>query len=88
MKGTLWRAIGCVLTVCLLLVSLNALTHLMERKDSIQKHQSFLEQEADFDVLFLGTSHVFCGIFPMELWNDYGIVSYNVAGYSSRIPTT
>lgn len=88
MKRKLWRVISCVLTVCLLAVSLNYLTNLMERKESIVKYQPFLEQEADLDVFFMGTSHVFCGVFPMELWNDYGIVSYDVTGPGSQIPTT
>lgn len=87
MKRKLWRIISCVLTLCLLVVSLNVLTNLMERKDSIVKYRPFFEQEADFDVLFMGTSHVVDDIFPMELWNDYGIVSYNLAEHSNRFPT-
>ena len=88
MKRKLWRIISCVLTICLLAISLNFLTNLMERKASITKYQPFFEQEADFDVLFMGTSHMRLGVFPMELWNDYGIVSYNIGGDSNQIPTT
>lgn len=86
MKRKLWRIISCALTICLLIVSLNYLTNIMERKESIKKYQPFFAQEADFDVLFMGTSHVLYGIFPMELWNDYGITSYNFGGHSNRIP--
>lgn len=88
MKRKLWRIISCVLTLCLLAVSLNFLTKLMERKASITKYQPFFEQEADFDVIFMGTSHMRLGVSPMELWNDYGIVSYNIGGDSNQIPTT
>lgn len=88
MKQKLQRLASCVLTGCLLAVSLQLLTNLMERKDSIRKYQPFLEQEADFDVLFMGTSHVLDGVFPMELWNDHGIVSYNFGGGGNRVPTT
>ena len=88
MKRKLWRIISCILTLCLLTISLNFLTNLVERKASIIKYQPFFEQNADFDVLFMGTSHVLTGVFPMELWNDYGIVSYNFGGDSSQIPTT
>lgn len=88
MKRKLWRIISCVLTLCLLAVSLNFLTNLMERKASLIMYQPFFEQEADFDVLFIGSSHVKNGVFPMELWNDYGIVSYNYGGDGNRIPTT
>lgn len=87
MKRKLWRIISCVLTLCLLAVSLNFLANLMERKDSIEKYQPFFEQETDFDVLFMGTSHVINGVFPMELWNDYGIISYNFGNHGTSIPT-
>lgn len=87
MKQKLWRIMSCVLTVCLLAVSLNYLTKLMEHKRSIEKYQPFFEQEADFDVLLLGTSHTKHSIFPMELWKDYGIVSYNMGINAAAIPT-
>ena len=56
---------------------------LTELKESKEKYSEFYEVEDDVDVLFLGSSHVLNGIFPMELWNDYGIVSYNMAGYGN-----
>lgn len=62
--------------------------NLTERKDSIEKFAQFYEQEEDFDVLFLGQSHVLNGIQPMELWNEYGIVSYNMAGHGNRLAMT
>ncbi len=88
MKRKLWKIVSCILTICLLAVSLNFLTNLMERKYSITKYQPFFEQEADFDVLFAGSSHVIQSIYPMELWNDYGIVSYNFGGHGNPIPTS
>lgn len=88
MKRKLWRIMSCVLTLCCLAVSLNFLTKLMERKDSVKRYLPFFDQEADFDVLFMGSSHVYSGVFPMELWNDYGIVSYDIHGPDSKIPTT
>jgi hypothetical protein len=60
----------------------------MERKSSDFKYVDFFEQDEDFDVLFMGTSHVINDIFPMELWNDYGIVSYNFGGHANQIATT
>ena len=60
----------------------------MKRKYSYQKTADFFSQEENFDVLFFGSSHTIDGIFPMELWKDYGIVSYNLGNYSERIATT
>lgn len=60
----------------------------LERKDSYQKYREFFDEEEDFDVLWLGTSHMLNGVFPMELWHDYGISSYNMGGHGNAIPAT
>ncbi len=75
-------------TVCLLAFCLNGLTDLVERKGSDFKYDSFFSEEGNFDVLFFGTSHVINGIFPMELWKDCGITSYNFGGHANAIPTS
>jgi hypothetical protein len=36
----------------------------------------------------MGTSHVVGSIYPSELWNDYGIVSYNCGGNANMLPVT
>lgn len=81
MKKKLEILIGCIMTITIFCVGLRWLTELTERKASEYKYQPFYEQEEDFDVLFMGSSHVLNGVFPMELWNDYGIVSYNFGGH-------
>ena len=67
----------CLLVICMTVISLKGMTDLSQRKSSDFKYRPFFEQEEDFDIIFLGTSHVINGIFPMELWNDYGFFSYN-----------
>ena len=69
----------------LVIWGLETLADITERKDSKNKFNDFYQQEADYDVLFFGSSHVLNGIFPMELWNNYGLVSYNMAGYGNRM---
>lgn len=86
--GALKKVCKCVAVLCLLAVSLRFLTRIMERKDSEFKYRPFFDQAQDFDVLFLGTSHVIDGIFPMELWRDYGLVSYNFGGHGNPLPTS
>lgn len=88
MKKKIKRLASCVATVCLTAVFLSALTNLTERKASDQKYADFFSQKADFDVLFMGTSHVLNAVFPMELWYDYGIVSYNFGGHGNEVATT
>lgn len=78
------------LAVCLAVAWLAFLrvTALVQRKDSLEKYQPFYEQKEDFDVLLIGTSHMINGVFPMELWADYGIVSYNFGGHDNQPATT
>lgn len=78
----------CIIFMVLLLFCMIKTTDIMQRKKSDFKYIPFFEQEENTDVLFMGTSHVINGIFPMELWNDYGIVSYNFGGHSNEIATT
>ncbi len=75
----------CLLVICMTVISLKGMTDLSQRKSSDFKYRPFFEQEEDFDIIFLGTSHVINGIFPMELWNDYGFVSYNFGGHSNQL---
>lgn len=88
MRRKLKITLSCIITICLTVCFLYNLTNLMERKSSDIKYADFFKQDESFDVLFMGTSHVINGIYPMELWDKYGIVSYNFGGHSNRIPTT
>lgn len=79
---------NCIMTLILFIICISTLSNLVERKDSRIKYEAFFEQTENFDVLFLGSSHMIYGVYPMELWHDYGIVSYNMGGHGNRIPTT
>lgn len=81
------RIAASILFVALVLLLLAKTDALFERKYSYSKYYDFYEQKQDFDVLFLGTSHVINAVYPMELWRDYGIVSYNLANHSENICT-
>ena len=86
MSLKLKRIASVLIVLCLTFVFLHGLTALTESKASREKYMHFFKQEADFDVLFVGSSKVINGILPMELWNDYGIVSYNLGGHDNAIP--
>ena len=88
MNENVKRLVSCLIVVCLIISMLAILSQIVERKGSYIKYQDFFGQQADFDVLFFGSSKVLNGIFPMELWNDYGIVSYNMGGHGTHLPTS
>lgn len=86
------KFVKCMISITaimlIIIFGLYYLTRLTERKNSYEKYASFFQQEENFDVLFFGTSHVINGIFPMELWNSYGIVSYNFGGHANKLATS
>lgn len=84
MKKIIGSIVSFLAVAGMIAVGLIYFSDLTERKDSIEKFGDFYETE-EFDVLFLGSSHVLNGIFPMELWNEYGIVSYNMGGHANRM---
>ena len=81
------RIIGCAITLLLTACLLFSLTELTENKGSDNKYHDFF-RDREYDVLFMGTSHMVNGVFPMELWKEYGITSYNCGGTSNQLATT
>lgn len=53
--------------------------------DGPEKNGPFLQDDRQYDVLFFGSSHMINGIYPMELWKDYGLTSYNLGGHGASI---
>ena len=45
-------------------------------------------QDDLMDVVFMGTSHVFAGVNPALLWEDYGIAAFDLAGSGQDKTTT
>ncbi len=49
--------------------------------DGNQSMDGFYRLERDtVDVMFYGSSHVYAGVNVVDLWDDYGIAGYNLAG--------
>lgn len=60
----------------------------LENKYSYEKYKPFFDEQQQFDVLFFGSSHILTAMSPMDLWNEYGITSYNFANSNERLATT
>ncbi len=80
--------LSCCITLLLLCLLLCALQQVVKLKTSDIQFDAFYQSEENFDVLFLGTSHVMNGISPMDLWEQNGIVAYNLATPGCRIATS
>ena len=77
------------LSLCFILIAgfvLNGAGRIVERKDSRERYSEFWDNPQEYDVWFLGNSHVHYTIQPMELWKQYGIRSYNLGSPSSQMP--
>lgn len=76
-KAILW----IILMAILMVAAYKTVSFRLQGKMAYQKNGDLLRVADDCDVLFLGTSHVTTEVFPMELWKEYGITSYNISGY-------
>ena len=88
MRIIIKRLLGCAVILALAAVMLAKAADITELKLCRNKFHNFFEHAEDFDVLFIGSSHMVNGVFPLELWHDYGITSFNLGGHANHIPTT
>ena len=75
------KALLFTLGLCLIVMGLS---RVFERKTSAQMYDAFFDAKENFDVLFLGTSHTSNGVLPLQLWQEQGIGSYNMAGHGTQ----
>jgi len=86
MKRTIKRSISAAIFLVLLFLIIAGTSRIVEYKGGREKIAPFMERAEQFDVLFFGDSHAYSDIYPMELWANYGIASYNLANYNLTIP--
>lgn len=79
------KIISSIVFVVLLTAAIVKCADILEYKEARKKYTPFYESETNFDVIFLGTSHMWNHVLPMEMWDMYGIASYNW-GYSNCTP--
>ena len=87
-KQTLFRLVKAVCFCALLALCISTATRITQRKASISRMAPLLENPTAYDVLFVGNSHMVNSVYPMELWREYGIASYNAASHGNSMPMT
>ncbi|MBQ3670762.1 MAG: hypothetical protein II921_04715 [Treponema sp.] len=88
MKMTSKQFLALVSTTLLTIGALSIAIRTFSFKDREFKYRPFFRNKTEYDVLFFGTSHVINGVFPMQLWHDWGITSYNFGEHGTPIPTS
>lgn len=76
---------GCarVIAFILLLAFITMqVSEVLKDKNNYLKYSAFYTEKEPFDVLFFGSSRMLNAVYPMELWENYGITSYNMAQHS------
>lgn len=85
MKNKIYAIVKLTFFIIILSICLIVVYNITKRKYSYQKTENFFAQEENFDVLFFGSSHMFNTIYPMQLWSQYGINSYNMGSTSATL---
>ena len=88
MKKKMWSFLKAIVFCALTLSMVAGVSKLVERKESVEKMKPFLDRAGEYDVLFLGDSIMNTGVFPMEMWEKYGITGYNIASYGNTLPNS
>lgn len=84
---TVKQLISTLCFVLILVLLINGLTYVTRNKNEADMvYPYYAEQENSLDVLFVGSSHMMCGIYPMELYHEYGITSYDYTSSALVLP--
>ena len=79
-RGKLRKALRCAVFLCILGLILFVMGRIFREKN--QEYLSPKEphlQGRESEVLLLGPSTIMNGVYPLNLWNEYGMLSYNCA---------
>ncbi len=80
------RIISVCMVCCLLVCGFRYLMRLTERKGGRDMTQELYDKGEEYDVLFVGSSHMIMGVSPMQLWHEQGIPSYNMGRWGQWLP--
>ncbi len=72
----------------LLVITVRFVSSILVDKTSIKRYYDFYNDDTELDVLLSGSSHMLNSILPMELYEKYGITSYNIGNPTESIPTS
>ena len=79
-----------ILKILFVLIAIGAICTTYMRYTAIYKGESFYDYKHfvkpdTIDVLTVGSSHAYCGVNPIQMYDDYGISAYNLASGNQSI---
>lgn len=79
----------CAAFLLLLALVFHLVSSLLRNKNYASASAAFYEEPKDsLDVLLMGSSHMLNAVAPMQLWEEYGIASNNLAQNGQVLPVT
>jgi len=79
------RVVSVLVLLALVASGVLFLSRALAVTDGPVKNGAFLRDDRQYDVLLFGSSHMVNGIYPMELWQNYGITSYDLGGHGASL---
>ncbi len=86
MKLLIQRMAAVLAFFLLLYGAVTAAGAFLDKTDVDEKYKQFFIEEANFDVIFMGTSHTYNTLMPQEMWNRHAIPSYNWGHSNCSMP--
>ena len=87
-KKSFYMIVASVLAITLLGVLFLASQKSCIKGYSTDRYHAFWDDPDQYDIWFMGSSHMYYSVQPMKLWEDHGYTSYDIATPSATIPTT
>lgn len=87
MKIKIQRIIKAIAFMLIFCVLFSGATYILRNKNEANIVLPFYnEPKNTLDVIFIGSSHLMCSVYPMELYDKYGIASYVFASSAQLLP--
>jgi len=88
-KSIVWKAVSAAVFLGIAAGLLAGVTEIFENKSSDALSEEYHEYEKEFfDVIFLGSSVMLDDIYPLLLYDEYGIASYNFGCGSQSVASS
>lgn len=85
-KQVINRIIGAILFCTLLMGCMGGISAILDKPDVDEKYRQFFAEDKNIEVIFLGTSHTYNTVMPQEIWDEWGIPSYNFGHSNCTLP--
>lgn len=87
MKLKIQRIIKAAAFMLIFCIMLSGATYILRNKNEANIVLPFYDEPKNtLDVVFIGSSHMMCSVYPMELYDRYGVASYVFASSAQLLP--